>query len=333
MNILSVVMPVFNAENYLDDAILSILGQSFSKFDFYIINDGSTDRSLSIMKIYKKLDDRIIIINQKNIGYTKSLIKVIAKIKTKYVARMDADDISHFKRFEYQLNYLKNNQKVKALGTGVNLINNKNIIYGNKLFMDNINEINTLINYETPISHPTAIFERSTYNLIGGYNASFEPAEDYRLWTNFIKNGYEISNLRMKLLKYRVHNNSVSNKRIEQAIINSIRSRRIFSNNPSDVSVLNIIEKNYYDCVSNKNYYIKMSRKKIQKLINSNPISQNDKTLKIYLLIRILIFKVSHSNFLDISKIIIYLLFKNSLLTFYIFKILIKSRLSLKNLF
>ena len=70
MTILSVVMPVYNADKYLDDSILSILGQTYFDFKFYIINDGSTDLSLNIIKEYEQLDNRVILINQKNIGYT-----------------------------------------------------------------------------------------------------------------------------------------------------------------------------------------------------------------------------------------------------------------------
>ena len=91
---LSVVMSVYNGERYLDECMQSILQQSFTNFEFIVINDGSTDKSLDILKQYQQSDDRVYIINQSNAGLSASLNRGIAIAKGKYIARMDADDIS-----------------------------------------------------------------------------------------------------------------------------------------------------------------------------------------------------------------------------------------------
>jgi len=92
--IVSVIMAVYNAEKYLDEAIQSILIQTYEKFEFIIINDGSSDKSLEILEKYAIQDSRIVMINRKNKGLVYSLNEGILKAKGKYIARMDADDIS-----------------------------------------------------------------------------------------------------------------------------------------------------------------------------------------------------------------------------------------------
>ena len=121
-------MPVYNAGYYLKEAIDSILNQSFSDFEFFIIDDKSTDNSLEIIKSYK--DDRIILIEkQSNTGYTDSLNMAIKLSKGKYIARMDADDISSPKRFLKQYEYLESHQDVVLLGTNYEIIGDSNSFF------------------------------------------------------------------------------------------------------------------------------------------------------------------------------------------------------------
>ena len=102
---ISVLMPVYNCEKFLKKAIDSILNQTFDNFEYIIINDGSTDNTLNIIKSYK--DKRIKIINNsKNLGISRSLNKGIRQAKGEYIARHDSDDISDLNRFKLQLEYL-----------------------------------------------------------------------------------------------------------------------------------------------------------------------------------------------------------------------------------
>ena len=103
---ISVVMPVYNAEKYLDEAIKSILVQTCKDFEFIIINDGSNDKSLEIIEKYNIQDERIVLINRENRGLIASLNEGIEKTKGRYIARMDADDISLPDRFEKQIEFL-----------------------------------------------------------------------------------------------------------------------------------------------------------------------------------------------------------------------------------
>ena len=104
---ISVIMSVYNAEETVNYAIESILEQSFKNFEFIIINDGSTDKSETIIRNY--VDKRIKFISQSNVGLTKSLNKAIKISNGKYIARQDADEVSHYKRLEIQYNFLINN--------------------------------------------------------------------------------------------------------------------------------------------------------------------------------------------------------------------------------
>ncbi|WP_244834814.1 glycosyltransferase family 2 protein [Clostridium sp. BJN0001] len=106
----SVIMPVFNAEKYLEESIKSVLNQTYKNFEFIIINDGSTDSSLSIINKFKSMDNRIRVIDQKNNGIVYSLNKGISTAKGKYIARMDADDISLPNRIKNQVKYMETNQ-------------------------------------------------------------------------------------------------------------------------------------------------------------------------------------------------------------------------------
>ena len=109
-------MSVYNGEKYLREAIESILNQTFTDFEFLIVNDGSTDSSLEIILSYP--DERIRVIrNDRNIGLTKSLNKALQQAKGEYIARQDADDISLQNRFEEQLIYLEKHPEVALLGT------------------------------------------------------------------------------------------------------------------------------------------------------------------------------------------------------------------------
>ena len=146
---ITVLMPVYNGEKYLRQAVDSILNQTFKDFEFLIINDGSTDKTLAILQEYKNKRVKIIN-NKKNIGLTKSLNKGLKLAKGKYIARMDADDISLSNRLRKQIDFLDKHNKIGVLGTQMKIINNSNKIVGE---------------YKTPLCHSLIVwnflFDRS----------------------------------------------------------------------------------------------------------------------------------------------------------------------------
>ena len=127
----SVLMCVYNRETYLQQAIDSILAQTFRDFEFVIVNDGSIDNSWQILNEYSEKDSRIVLIdNKKNIGLEKSLNKGLAATKGEYVARQDADDISLPNRLQLQVDYLENHPEIGALGSSIEFINSQGLVTG-----------------------------------------------------------------------------------------------------------------------------------------------------------------------------------------------------------
>ena len=120
--LISVIMSNYNTpEEYLREAIESILNQTYKNFEFIIIDDCSTDNSLEIIKSYN--DERIVLIeNEENIGLTKSINKGLAVAKGEYIARMDADDVSLPQRFEKQINYMNDHTELIVCGSSMELI-------------------------------------------------------------------------------------------------------------------------------------------------------------------------------------------------------------------
>ena len=205
---ISVIMSVYNSERFLNQAINSILDQTFSEFEFVIVNDASTDNSRNIILSYT--DSRIKLIdNDTNIGLTKSLNKAIEIAKGRYIARMDADDISLPDRFSVQYDFLEANNDFTLVGSGAYLINENNNEIGslNRPFTNEI--IIGHAFFYNPIIHPVVMFRKNTIVEIGAYNIAIKRAQDYDLWLRLIKHGAKICNLPQLLLQHREHDNSI----------------------------------------------------------------------------------------------------------------------------
>lgn len=238
---ISVLMPVYNAELYIEQAIESILSQTFDNFEFIIINDGSTDNSENKINSYD--DKRIVYIkNETNKGLIYSLNLGISLAKGKYIARMDADDISYTNRLFEQFNFMENNPEVSLLGTGFVFMNSEIEIYHPQL-NDQI-KVNLL--RDTALAHPTVMFRRkdiTKYNL--SYKEKYKSAEDYKLWTDFAINNLIMANLPIVLLKYRQHSNQISTSKKEEQLNNTILIRkeyiRFYFSKYLDVTEVNLL--------------------------------------------------------------------------------------------
>ena len=219
-NLVSVIMSNFNTpEEFLRAAIESILNQTYKNFEFIIIDDCSTDGSLSIIESYS--DNRIKILkNEINLGITKSLNRGLAVAKGEFVARMDADDISVKTRFEKQVSFLRSHPDYIVCGTGVELIGDWETRHSNKFICRKIPSkdefrIHLLFGNYPNIVHPTAMFNHELllkHNIT--YNENYPLAQDYRMWVSCSEVG-ECANINETLLNYRVHNKAVSSDRKE----------------------------------------------------------------------------------------------------------------------
>ncbi|MDD3269642.1 MAG: glycosyltransferase [Syntrophomonadaceae bacterium] len=198
----SVLMPVYNGERYLPEAIDSIINQTMPDFEFIIVLDPSDDDSKNIAESYT--DSRIILI--KNVvkqGLARSLNQGLLIASGKYVARMDADDISVPERLERQFDFMERNPGIGISGTSVKTIGNHAGMVINHTSDPEM--IRSFMLFQPHMTHPTVIMRRS---LIEQYNFSYDPtfarAEDYKLWSIYSRL-FPLSNLNEVLLFYRLH--------------------------------------------------------------------------------------------------------------------------------
>lgn len=155
---ISVVMPAYNAEKYIGQAIESILNQTYSNFEFIIINDGSNDKTKEVILSYK--DDRIIYLeNERNFGIVVTLNKGLEKANGEYIARMDADDIAEPNRFEKQIKYLDKNIEIGVLGSGICTFG-ENIESKKRLFTTNADQLKAELIFSSCIAHPTVMIRK-----------------------------------------------------------------------------------------------------------------------------------------------------------------------------
>lgn len=211
----TVLMSVYNGEKYLREAIDSILTQAFRDFEFLIINDASTDRSREIILSYS--DPRIRLIdNEENIGLTRSLNKGLELAKGKYIARMDADDISMPERLEKQVRFMEENPDIAVLGSWAWVIDENNRINGELRTLTDFDLLFLEIFFSNPFVHSSTLMRTAFINKIGGYDKQYERTQDYDLWVRVIANGGKVLNVPEFLIKYRSHLENISTKKFKQ---------------------------------------------------------------------------------------------------------------------
>ena len=205
----SVVMSVFNGEPFLSQAIESILTQTFSDFDFIIIDDGSTDNTRAILDKYRRLDSRIRLNHQENLGLVEALNRGCALSSSKYIARMDADDISLPGRLLAQVSCMESHPGIAVLGAGVEMIdlhsNSSGVI---SVMPTDSNQIKAALTRDNVLWHPTVMMRSVAFNKVGGYRRVTD-AEDYDLWLRIVEHS-RIANLPEVLVKYRLHPQQIS---------------------------------------------------------------------------------------------------------------------------
>jgi hypothetical protein len=211
---ISVILPAYNAEKYIEESIESILKQTFNDFELIVINDGSTDQTKE--KILSFTDKRIRYIeNKKNLGLIDTLNKGLFFSNGVYIARMDADDLCKENRFEKQIDFFLKDRDVDILGTNIHLLNSESYI---KYKLTNEeNRIELLL--QPVVAHPSVMMKKESiqkHRLF--YDKAADCAEDYKLWIDATLCGLSIKNIGEYLLDYRIHTNQISTKYRQQQI-------------------------------------------------------------------------------------------------------------------
>jgi glycosyltransferase involved in cell wall biosynthesis len=204
---ISVIMPVYNGERHLEEAIASITGQTFSDFELLVVNDCSTDRTDSIVRNCQRRDKRIRLLDNKlKKGLVGALNTGLEEARGRYIARADADDINRPYRFEEQVNFLERNPEIALLGGGYAPFNEN----GHRIDIYHPSgsaEIAWKFISNTYFCHPAVMLRREVYDQMGGYPD--EAAEDYAYFSKIVRRhrGY---NLKLILLDYREHQSNYS---------------------------------------------------------------------------------------------------------------------------
>jgi hypothetical protein len=206
---ITIILPVFNAAPYLDEAIQSLLIQTCKDFEIIAINDGSTDTSSQLLHHFAQSDPRIRLFERENRGLIPTLNDAISLATTEYIARMDADDLSLPTRLEKQLTHLDAHPEIAVLGTFMQSFPPP---APQQLwqFPTDPAAIACAMIFRSPLAHPTIMMRRSLFSE-GGF--SYDPAakhiEDFALWLK-ISERHQLANLPEPLLRYRTHPNQIS---------------------------------------------------------------------------------------------------------------------------
>lgn len=204
--IISIVMPVYNGDSYLGEAMDSVLSQTYPHFELLVVDDGSTDNTLSIARSYE--DSRIRIIETANhSGITNALNTGLQHVAGQYIARMDADDVCSRWRLEHQIAFMEAHPNVLLCGTNMHLLfTNRTLTLPSEH-----EDIRAHLLFSNCISHPTVMIRAHQFS----YPSDYPNAEDYALWAVMVETGV-FHNLPDALYSWRIHDAQVSTVKYEQ---------------------------------------------------------------------------------------------------------------------
>ncbi|MDR3668482.1 MAG: glycosyltransferase [Ignavibacteriaceae bacterium] len=204
--LVSVIMPVLNAEKYITSSVNSILNQTYDNFEFIIIDDGSSDNTAT--KIKEISDSRISFYSRSNEGLINQLNFALSVSKGKYIARMDADDLCDISRIEKQVEFLENNNDIQLVGSNYYYINRNGKIIVEKKFPEMHDEIEFMMPVTASVLHSSMLVLRENLININGYDKTKRYAEDHDLFLRLIEHGCRMHNIQSPLYYYRIGNDS-----------------------------------------------------------------------------------------------------------------------------
>jgi glycosyltransferase involved in cell wall biosynthesis len=281
----TVLMAVYNAGDYLQISVESILKQTFSDFDFLIINDASTDSSGVFLEQLN--DPRIKIIhNQCNLGLTRSLNAGLQHIRTKYIARMDADDVAHPQRLEKQIRFLDKHPNYILVGSSYRLIDAESKVIDSVIKpMDHV-ELMWLFHTRTALEHSSVTYRHDMQNLPPlQYDVKYRTAQDYDFWLRMLKQG-KGAIMPDLLLDYRQHSQNITSTLPSQQLQNIKSISAEFLQTEYDLShIENVLVTSTIEFLNNDNSTVFVSYQMawqgmkllIDKYCSNNSLTNNEK--------------------------------------------------------
>lgn len=224
--LVSVLLPVYNAEKYIQQCLASIFRQSYANFELIVVNDGSTDGSEGVIKNYK--DSRMVYVkNEINQGVASTLNKGITLAKGKYIARIDADDMMLPDRLQKQVAFMEDNPEYVLLGSGHYIVGENGLPFDRFIPANGCHEIKTTMLFYNCMSHPTVMYRAKQAKELR-YSTEFKHCEDYELWLRMSKTG-KVANLPEPLVQYRIHkqNTSLGNQKEMQQNVMELLAREL----------------------------------------------------------------------------------------------------------
>jgi glycosyltransferase involved in cell wall biosynthesis len=206
----SVLMTVYNGERYLAEAVESILAQTFDDFEFIIVDDGSTDSSLVLLRAFERRDPRIRLFERPHAGIVPAANFGLRQCRGEFIARMDSDDVALPHRFELQVRTLREHPEVVVIGGAYDLIDAAGRFLRRQWPPTDDPSLQELsLSGLTPICQPLAMMRKAAVDQVGEYDRVVETAEDNDMWLRLGEVG-KLMCVTEVLLKYRQHANSVS---------------------------------------------------------------------------------------------------------------------------
>tara|TARA_B100001059_G_C17831577_1_gene585021 strand:+ start:1811 stop:2677 length:867 start_codon:yes stop_codon:yes gene_type:complete len=239
MKKVSILLPVYNDEEFISKSVSSVLKSTYKNFELIIINDGSTDKSPEIINDFK--DPRLKLYDKQNSGLIESLNYGLTKCNSEIIMRMDGDDEISENKIEIQLKSFLNSDSVLH-GTGAKIIDNSSrVLQEISVNEDHKDIINNLRTLNTSMIHPSIMFYKDIILKSGGYDSKFEVAEDYELYYRISRIG-KLTNIDLPLLMLRKNEHNISKKRSSTQTLNTLIARTAYSENQE---LLNVSKKSY----------------------------------------------------------------------------------------
>ena len=253
----SVIMTVFNGKNTIKKSIDSILKQTYSNFEFIIVDDGSTDETREILEEYGRVDNRIRVIYKGRIGRSKALNVALNECKGKYIANIDADDEAHPDRLRREYTFLKKNPEIALISSRAKIIFDDEIVNWEKFDNDVFDSISVSdgLKKSNPISHSSVMFNFKLIPMKENiYNEKLSRVVDYDLWIRLYNKGYKLSMINEKLVTKRIHSNQSFENKNRIAYLKAVRKVQLdsFSHQLSISDYLYIQLKFFYGLIPQK---------------------------------------------------------------------------------
>jgi len=270
--LVSVNMPVYNGERFIKEAIESILAQSFADFELVIVNDGSTDNTVSIIGQFN--DPRIKLVHNKNktgLAHVRNI--ALTNSIGKYIAILDSDDVAFPERLQLQVDFLEKNEKYALVCGGIDIIDAEGNITGAEAYTYSDDEIGPALFFHNCIAQSSVMLRKSMLPSTEPYDPAFPPSEDYHLWIRLSKK-YPMHIIKKPLIKYRKHAFNTSSERKEHTdnMVSKVLKLQCDELGLTYLTKddLGLILALVYDCYNGERAFVASLNKLYQEIIKAN---------------------------------------------------------------